>query len=191
MQRWTALVFLAVVAGAVGALVVGRRPGEGVAAGEPGSNLATSASLGLRDLPAPTGAATIRPLPTEPTPLPVASELPPLDAAALGASRLPPSAPRTVTFGVVLVAYRGAQGASADARSHDEARTLAEKVSAKGATDFAGAVKLGDLGFEDAGEMPREVLEREVEAVLFSLKPGEVSAPVDSPRGYYVFRRIE
>ena len=50
---------------------------------------------------------------------------------------------------------------------------------------------LGDLGFEDAGEMPREVLEREVEAVLFSLKPGEVSAPVDSPRGYYVFRRIE
>jgi parvulin-like peptidyl-prolyl isomerase len=191
MQWWTALVFLAIVAVAVAALVVGRRAPDGAASGS-GANvvLATSAS----SLLAKPELATV---PTAP-PRDVGSDVAaapdsagPRDPAPSSSSLLGAAAPRSVTFGVVLVTYRGAQGASPDSRSHDEALALAEKVSAKAAADFAAAVKLGDLGFEDAGEMPRDVLEPPVEAALFGLKPGEVSAPVDSPRGYYVFRRIE
>jgi len=39
--------------------------------------------------------------------------------------------------------------------------------------------------------MPRGILEPGPEFVLFNLRVGEVSDPVDSPRGYYVFKRTE
>lgn len=106
-------------------------------------------------------------------------------------SNLPPGAPRTVTFGVLLVVYAGAQGAGPGARSKAEALTLAEKLAKLGAKDFPSAVKLADVGFEDAGEIQRGVLEGGPEVVLFELPPGGIGGPVDSPRGYYVFKRIE
>jgi hypothetical protein len=106
-------------------------------------------------------------------------------------SGLPADAPKQVVFGVALVAYRGAQGAAASARSRDDALALAERIATRGADDFADAVKSADVGFENAGAMPRGVLEATAEQALFGLEVGKVSKPVDSPRGYYVFKRLQ
>ena len=44
---------------------------------------------------------------------------------------------------------------------------------------------------ENAGRMPRGMLEPAPEFVLFSLPKDGVSDPVDTPRGYWIVRRIE
>jgi parvulin-like peptidyl-prolyl isomerase len=105
---------------------------------------------------------------------------------------LPDDAPMTVGFGVVLVTYRGAEGASADARSKEAAKTLAKDLAARAMKDFAEAVKKGDRGsVDDAGTMPRGVLDAAAEYALFTLKTGDVYAePLDTARGYWVVRRL-
>jgi hypothetical protein len=105
---------------------------------------------------------------------------------------LPPGSPKTVRFGVVLIVYRGAEGAPATARPKDEALRLARSLAEGARTDFRGAVAKGDPGsMDDAGRMPRGVLEPPVEYALFTLKPGQIADPVDTPRGYFVLRRID
>jgi hypothetical protein len=186
MQRWTALAFLATVLGALAAIMLG---GHGratdVALSASPASAWPSPSMAPQRIDSPDPAADAAPPDLSPGDLVAA---PPVDPSS---APLPAGAPKVVSFGVVLVAYKGAQGASAGARSKDEALRVAEDAASKAKTDFAAAVKLGDLGFDDAGEMPRGVLEPAAEAALFNLAPGEVSAPVDSPRGYYVFKRIE
>jgi len=105
---------------------------------------------------------------------------------------LPSSAPQSVGFGVVLVTYEGAQFAPRKARPKAEARALAEELAAAAKTDFVAAVNKGDPGsMSDAGSVPRGVLEPAAEYVLFTLAKGEVAAaPVDTPRGYWVPRRL-
>ncbi len=105
---------------------------------------------------------------------------------------LPSGSPKTVRFGVILVQYRGAELAPPNARPKAEAivlsRTLAENASA----DFKAQVQLGDPGsMEDAGRIPRGVLEPAVEYALFMLPKGGVSDPIDTPRGFWIVRRIE
>lgn len=104
---------------------------------------------------------------------------------------LPSSAPKRVGFGVVVVAYQGAQLAPAEARSKDEAKRRAEGLIADARHDFAAAVAKGDRGStSDAGHVPRDVLEPAVEYMLFSLQKGDVCAePIDTPRGYWIVRR--
>jgi hypothetical protein len=105
---------------------------------------------------------------------------------------LPAEAPKSVVFGVVLVSYRGAQGALKDARTRDEALALADELATLAQTDFAAAVGRGDQGsLENAGSLPRGVLEPAPEYVLFSLDKGAVSEPVDTPRGFWIVKRIE
>ena len=105
---------------------------------------------------------------------------------------LPPGSPKMARFGVVLIVYRGAEGAPLTARPKDEALRLARTLAEGAKTDFRGAVAKGDPGsMEDAGRMPRGILEAPVEYALFTLKPGQVSDPVDTPRGYFVLRRID
>jgi hypothetical protein len=105
---------------------------------------------------------------------------------------LPPGAPRQVKFGVVLISYAGAQGAAPSARSHKEALDLAARLAADAKTDFHGAVQRGDSGSaDDIGRMPRGVLEPAPEYALFSLPVGGVSEPVDTPRGYWIVKRLE
>lgn len=102
------------------------------------------------------------------------------------------SAPREVRFGVVLLQYRGAEGASGTARSKAAAETLARELATAAKTDFSAAVARGDAGsVADAGRIPRGVLEQSVEVALFSLKPGETAGPVDTPRGFWIVRRME
>ncbi len=60
--------------------------------------------------------------------------------------------------------------------------TLAAGVSLDLATKQAG----GDLGFFGRG-----MLQPEIEKLAFSLKPGEVSAPVRTPAGFHLFKAQE
>ncbi len=104
---------------------------------------------------------------------------------------LPAGAPKQVGFGVVVVAYRGAQLAAADARTKKDAKVRADSLIAEAKRDFAAAVAQGDRGStKDAGHVPRDVLEPAPEFVLFSLPKGEVaSEAIDTPRGYWIVRR--
>ena len=103
-----------------------------------------------------------------------------------------PNAPKNVTFGVVLVTYAGAQGAPRNARSKVEAQQLASELAELARTDFDAAVKKGDPGSsENAGRMYRHILEPAPDYALFSLEPEHVSGPIDTPRGFWIVRRIK
>jgi hypothetical protein len=105
---------------------------------------------------------------------------------------LPDKAPMQVRFGVVLVTYAGAQGAGDHARTQHDAHELADKLGADAKSDFHGAVVRGDTGsIDDAGRMPRGVLEPGIEYVLFTLPAGGVSEPIDTPRGFWIVKRLE
>jgi parvulin-like peptidyl-prolyl isomerase len=111
--------------------------------------------------------------------------------AADQAVDLPPGAPKSVGFGVVLVTYAGVQFAPERARTKNEAKALAAQLLETAKGDFAAAVKKGDRGStEDAGHIPRGVLEPAIEKALFTLGKGEVHGePLDTPRGYWIVRR--
>lgn len=105
---------------------------------------------------------------------------------------LGPKAPKHVRFGVVLVAYAGAEGASPKARSRTEALALATKLAVDARTDFAGAVRNGDDGSAaDIGVVDRNTLEPTSEAVLFALTVGGTSGVIDTPRGFWIVKRLE
>jgi hypothetical protein len=108
------------------------------------------------------------------------------------AGLLPSGSPKMVRFGVILIQYRGAQGAPPSSRSKDEAVTLARSIAEAARTDFKSQVSKGDPGsMEDAGRIPRGVLEPASEYALFTLSAGGVSDPVDTPRGFWIVKRIE
>jgi hypothetical protein len=103
---------------------------------------------------------------------------------------LQPGTPKVVRFGVVLVAYAGAEDAPRGARTKHDALELAQKLGAQAKTDFHAAVRRGDEGSsDDVGSMRRGVLEPAPEYVLFSLPQGGVSDPIDTPRGYWIIKR--
>jgi parvulin-like peptidyl-prolyl isomerase len=98
----------------------------------------------------------------------------------------------TVGLGVVLVAYRGAENAPPSARTKEAALARAKELVGDAMKDFAEAVKKGDRGsVDDVGTMPRGVLDPAVEYALFTLKKGDVyREPLDTPRGYWIIRRL-
>lgn len=109
---------------------------------------------------------------------------------------LPRSAPRQVRFGVVLVSYTGAQpeasGGRPPTRSHADAKVLAEKLAAAAAQDFHAVVQQGDTGSaDDVGSVKIGILEPAAEYVLFTLPVYGIGGPVDTPRGYWVVKRLE
>jgi hypothetical protein len=163
--------------------------------------------------PAATSTTPASPSAAAPAPTPSPSAIATLEAAVEGAltpevtsaegfdvladgRRAPPvpdSAPQLVTFGVVVFSYQGAQFAPPGARTKEQAKQKALAVIADAKRDFHAAVARGDHGSTaNAGRMPRGMLEPAAEYVLFSLGKGEVaSEPVDTPRGYWVVRRID
>lgn len=109
---------------------------------------------------------------------------------------LPMTVPRQVRFGVVLVSYAGAQpsagGARPAARSRQDARTLADRLAVSAQQDFRGAVQQGDTGSaDDIGQVKLGILEPAPEYLLFTLRVGEIAGPVDTPRGYWIVKRLE
>ena len=114
--------------------------------------------------------------------MPDGSPVPPLSSEA----------PTRVKLGVALFRYEGAEAPPKATRSKEEALRLAQAAAKTAQSDFAAAVKSADRGSsENLGWIGRGILEPAVEFAVFSTKPGEVSAtPVDTPRGYWVVRRI-
>jgi hypothetical protein len=109
---------------------------------------------------------------------------------------LPMTAPRVVDFGVVLVSYAGAQPSAGNARtatrSKAEARALADKLLATAKQDFHAAVQQGDSGSaDDVGTVKLGILEPAPEYVLFTLPVDGVGGPVDTPRGYWIVKRLQ
>jgi hypothetical protein len=128
---------------------------------------------------------------------------PPMDSGAgatlLGGEPVPPlpqTAPRQVRFGVVLITYEGAQlpspGGRVSTRSRTDARRLSEKLALTAAQDFQAAVQQGDSGSsEDVGTVTLGVLEPAPQYVLFTLPVDGVGGPVDTPRGFWIVKRLE
>ena len=210
MQKWLALVFAAVLAAFIAAIFV-YRPARGGA-----SPLTASSAVGAaRDGGAEDASPAV--LPVAPVragdagdlalavPSPSGDEpagapdtpFPTSDAGVtlLSGAVAPPlagDAPKSVVFGVILLQYKGAQGAPSTARSRDAALELARQLAADARQDFKAAVAKGDKGsIENVGRMPRGMLEPAPEYVLFSLPKDGVSEPVDTPRGFWIVHRIE
>jgi hypothetical protein len=109
---------------------------------------------------------------------------------------LPVDAPRQVRFGVVLVSYDGAQpsptAARVPGRAKADARALAQKLFATAQGDFHAAVQQGDSGStDDVGKVKLGILETAPEYVLFTLPIDGVGGPVDTPRGFWIVKRLE
>ena len=109
---------------------------------------------------------------------------------------LPSDAPKQVRFGVVLVTFAGAQpsplGLANSTRTKQAAKELADRLAGDAATDFHGAVQRGDVGSsDDVGRIQRGVLEAGPEYVLFTLPSGKVAGPLETPRGYWIVKRID
>jgi hypothetical protein len=101
-------------------------------------------------------------------------------------------APKKVKIAVILVQYVGAEDARADARSKGAALSLAKEIAAAAAEDFAAAVKKGDPGSTvDAGTLGRNILDPDLEARVFTLAKGALSEPIDTPKGYWIVKRLE
>ncbi len=118
------------------------------------------------------------------------------DAGTLIDGEAPPplagEAPKSVVFGVIVVTYKGAQLAPPTAPSKEQALALARQLAEEAKTDFKAAVQKGDkVSLENAGRIPRGVLEPATEFELFSLAKGAVSGPIDTPRGFWIMQRIE
>jgi hypothetical protein len=110
----------------------------------------------------------------------------------LDAGAMPSGAPRSVRLGVVLVQFAGAEGASSTARAKPDALKHALELAEQAKTDWKGAVKAGDVGSsDDIGRIPRGVLDHTTELVVFSLEKDGISAPLETPKGYWIVRRVE
>jgi hypothetical protein len=188
MQRMTAVVVGALLLVMIGALVLkgGRRSLLTDVPGDAGAHDGGAASLGEAGiLDDPLFALDLDPdagLRAAPA---ASSTLEPIGL-------LPSGSPKMVRFGVILVQYRGAQGAPAGSRSKDDALSLARSIAEAARGDFKSQVSKGDPGsMEDAGRIPRGVLEPASEYALFTLAAGSVSDPVDTPRGFWIVKRIE
>jgi hypothetical protein len=126
---------------------------------------------------------------------------------------LPLGVPRSVRFGVVLVSYAGAQpsaggGGRPQSRSKADALVLAQRLYQTALTDFHAAVQQGDPGSsDDVGHVKLGVLEPAPEYVLFTLggssgnataegeggtvARNDVGGPIDTPRGYWIVKRLD
>jgi len=155
----------------------------------PAPSASASASVGAPTptAPVPSGSAGSEE-PSAPSLLPA-----PEETGDGGGRPLPAGAPNAVSFGVVLFTYQGVQFAPAGARSKQEALEKAKGLVEEAKKDFPEAVKKGDKGSTaDAGRIPRGVLEPDLELVLFGLEKGAVHPePIDTPRGYWILRRVE
>jgi hypothetical protein len=108
------------------------------------------------------------------------------------AGAMPSGAPRTVRIGVVLVQFAGAEGAPSSARAKVDALKHAQELAEQARTEWRSAVKSGDSGSsEDIGRIPRGVLEKTTEVAVFSLDKDGISEPLETPRGYWIVKRIE
>jgi hypothetical protein len=106
---------------------------------------------------------------------------------------LPADAPKRIKLGVALFRFAGAEGATLRERSRETALIAAQAAGQAAQEGFRRAIAKGDPGSnEDIGWIQRGVLERRVEHLIFQLKAGDVGPePIETPRGFWVVRRIK
>jgi hypothetical protein len=105
---------------------------------------------------------------------------------------LPADAPRVVRIGVVLVRYQGSQLAPANAPSREDAFGRAQTLATIAKADFATAVRGGDQGSTaDIGAVQRGILEPGTQYVVFTLPVGGTSEILDTPRGFWIVKRLK
>ncbi len=201
MHKWTALLFAALVIGAGTLIFVSNARRDALktsALSDAGASDDAGGDIADAGAPLVDGQATGDPTgDTDPTQRADGGGTLLLSGEA--APALPADAPKSVVFGVVLVTYRGAQGLPGaprlppTVRTREAALELAKQLAELAKTDFKAAVGKGDKpgSMDNAGRIPRGVLEAAPEYVLFSLPKGGVSEPVDTPRGYWIVQRIE
>jgi hypothetical protein len=185
MQKWKSVVFLTFLALAGLVVGIGR-----VAKNQKASGMAAPSTTASASAPKSAGVA---PAAEQELPPPgEASAAPNSSSEPLAGNALPANAPNDVVFGAILITYEGAQGASSKARPKQAALELAQRILATAQASFEDAVKMGDPGsMANAGTMRRGILEPNVERALFTLDKGAVfSEPLETPRGYWVMRRI-
>jgi len=184
MQKWKSVAFLTFLALAGLVVGIGRVAKNQKTSGTAAPSATASASAPKLAEPALTAEQALPP--SEASAAPSAASEPPSGNA------LPANAPNDVVFGAILITFEGAQGASSKARPKQAALELARRVLATAQTSFEDAVKMGDPGsMANAGSMRRGILEPNVERALFTLEKGAVfSEPIETPRGYWVMRRI-
>ncbi len=183
-QRWASILVGAAIIAVVGWLTFEAQSARPMKKDTAGAAPAASASA------APSATAA---------PVDAGADEPDLDAGlflptlSLGdAAVLPSSAPRSVKLGVVLVSFAGAEGAAPNARSKTDAQAIAERLGGEARADFHRAVTSGDPGSaDDIGRLPRGVLDPRTEVAVFALAPGEISDVLETPRGYWIVKRIE
>jgi hypothetical protein len=202
MQRWvTTAVGIAVVFFAVWVVVHNFHPPEpvGVAAADGGEAGAGDAGRAVADGGAGAPVDDSGPLFLSDLVANAARDDAATDASFPDGTPVPPlpfNAPRQVRFGVILVSYAGAQpspgGGHPSSRSKGEAKALAERLFTSARDDFRGAVQQGDPGSsDDVGQLRTGILEPAPEFVLFTLPVGGVGAPMDTPRGFWIVKRLE
>lgn len=116
-------------------------------------------------------------------------------------STVPPlaeDAPKRVRLAVLVVGFDGTQGFSIPGfserhRTKDEALELARSVHQLAQTDLKKALEKADRGSrDDIGFLPRGILERRIEHQVFGLRKGDFAPePLETPRGYWVVKRLE
>ncbi|MGH7270112.1 MAG: peptidylprolyl isomerase [Polyangiaceae bacterium] len=110
--------------------------------------------------------------------------------------RLPASAPSQVHLGIILVSFATAQPSAAGGhlpkRSKTEAKALADRLRVIAQEDFHAAVLQGDSGSSDEiGRVERGILEPAPEYVVFTLPKGQIGGPIETPRGYWIVKRLK
>jgi hypothetical protein len=192
VQSWSAILAGAAVVALLGWVTLGRQRGrdepEAVATSAADASAVTARANADGSAPSGSGAGALALAPIESGD----SGLSLIDTITGDAGALPSGAPRSVKLGVVLVQFVGAEGAPAGARTKAAAMKLALEVARQGKADWKAAVRAGDSGSsEDIGRIPRGVLDNATEVAVFSLATGEISEPLETPRGFWVVKRNE
>lgn len=179
MDRWSSWTLSVLLLATVAIVVLATRAPQGPGVAAPGTPSASGTPASSPE-PASAGAEPDRGPDAAPS------------AASSAAPPLPPDAPSAVRIGVIQFSYRGAELAAADAPTREIARERARQALEVARQDFAKAVRLGDVASgADLGTIPRGVLEPSVEYAVFTLAPGELATePLDTPRGFWVVRRL-
>lgn len=162
------------------------------------ATLALAVTFGCADLTRPPS-DRVRPADAESVPAAAA----PSDTALPGSTATAPAAPHQpeqIAASHILVAYQGATRAKPTVtRSRDEARRLAEQLSAKAhepGADFARLARESSdapTGIE-GGALPkfhRQQMVKPFSDAAFALKPGEISGVVETNFGFHIIKRTE
>jgi parvulin-like peptidyl-prolyl isomerase len=137
----------------------------------------------------------------EPKPASLASAAPPSPPPKLREVQPPtPKEEEKISASHILVAYKESRSATpAITRSKDQARKRAEEAlkKAKAGKDFAGLAReysddpgSGPKG-GDLGAFPKSMMVKPFGDAAFALKPGEISAIVETDFGFHVIKRTQ